>query len=137
MVVLIITYTIFIQGTTFENWDWTLICSFDHVYKLKTNEYFWVLRFKTWLCFHCQLWKLNTYMWILLRIEIWDAPMQAWHRILRIEIGDWLVLNVIYESDSNVSTFENWDLRLVVLIITYTNFTNINTFENWDLRLAN
>ena len=75
-------------------------------------------------------------MWILLKIEIWDAAMKARHRILRIEIGDWLVLNVIYESDSNVSTFENWDLRLVVLIITYTSFTLINTSENWDLRLA-
>ena len=75
-------------------------------------------------------------MWILLRIEILDAPMQDLQIILGIEIGDWFVLNVICESDTNVFTFENWDLRLRVLIITYASFTFINTFENWDLRLA-
>jgi hypothetical protein len=42
-----------------------------------------------------------------LRIEILDAPMQDLQIILEIEIGDWFVLNVICESDTNVSTFEN------------------------------
>ena len=53
LVVLIITYKIFTRGNTFENWDLRLVCSFDHVFKLKTNKEFWDLRFKTWLCFHC------------------------------------------------------------------------------------
>ena len=56
--------------------------------------------------------------------------MQALKIILRIEIGNWLVLKVIFESDTNVYTFENWDLRLVVLIITYASFKLINIFEN-------